>query len=112
MSILIEAIELFIYEGKNATNIYEYINDKYNLSTTGQKNIYRLCNIICKCISQYYQEVYKLEKLVEDHGGKNICVDESLFVHDSYGQQISVFCLIEVNSKNIRLELVKDRSNY
>ena len=49
MSILIEAIELFIYEDKNDTNIYEYINDKYNLSTTGQKNMYRICNINCKC---------------------------------------------------------------
>ena len=37
MSILIEAIELYIYEEKNATNIYEYINDKYNLSTTGKR---------------------------------------------------------------------------
>ena len=88
MSILIEAIELFIYEDKNDTNIYEYINDKYNLSTTGQKNIYRLCNIIHKCISQYYQEVYKFEKLVGYHEGKNICEDESLFVHGAYGQQI------------------------
>lgn len=104
MSILIEAIELFKYEGKKAANTYEYINNKYNLSKTGQKNIYRLCNIILKCISQYYQEVYKFEKLVGDHEGKNICVDEFLFVHDSYGQQIWVVGLIEVNNKKIRLE--------
>ena len=30
----------------------------------------------------------KIEKLVGDNKGKIICVDESLFAHDSNGQQV------------------------
>ena len=40
MSLLIQSLESFIVEGKNATNKYTYINEKFHLTTAGQKNIY------------------------------------------------------------------------
>ena len=46
-----------------------------------KKTIFRFFNIISKCISQYNEETYKLEKLVYDNEQKNEWVDESLFVH-------------------------------
>jgi hypothetical protein len=41
MSILIEGLEHFIFQGKNVTQIYVYINEKFNLTIAGQKNIFR-----------------------------------------------------------------------
>ena len=55
MSLLIKSLESFIVEGKNATNTYTYINEKFHLTTAGQKNIYRFFKIIRKCMSHYYQ---------------------------------------------------------
>ena len=37
MSILIEGLENFIFQGKNVTQIYVYINEKFNLTIAGQK---------------------------------------------------------------------------
>jgi len=39
-------------------------------------------------------------------------VNESLFVHDYNGQQEWVVGLIDIGSKNIPLELVKQRNTY
>ena len=111
MSILVQSIEALICDGKNVTNNFEYINEKYKLSAAGQKTIFKFFTIIRKCFAQYYEETYKLEKLVYDNEHKNVCVDESLFVHNSVEEQIWVIGLIEVESKKIRLELVKERSS-
>ena len=90
MSILVQSIESLICEDKNSTKTIEFINEKYKLSTAGQKTIFQFFNIIRKCIEQYYEETYKLEKLVYDNEHKNVCVDESLFIHNSVGEQIWV----------------------
>ena len=76
----------------------------------GQQTIYKLFGIIRKCIAEYYNNVYKLEKLAFDNELKNIAVNESLFVHDYNGQQEWVVGLIDIDSKNIQLELVKQRN--
>ena len=57
MSLLIEAIEEFISQEHNVTKVITYLNNKYNLSTIGQKTIYNLFNLIRECISQYYTDV-------------------------------------------------------
>lgn len=41
---------------------------------------------------------------------KNIAIDESLFVHDYNSDQELVIGLIDIGTKNIRLELVKQRN--
>ena len=76
----------------------------------GEKTIYKLFNIIRKCIAQYYFNVYNIEKLAYDNELKNIAIDESLFLHDYNGQQEWVIGLIDIGNKNIRLELVKQRN--
>ena len=58
MSLLIEAIEDFICHEHNSTKVITNLNNKYNLSAFGQKTIYNLFNLIRKCISQYYIDVY------------------------------------------------------
>lgn len=77
MSILIEGIENVIYQGKDDTQTYAYINKKYNLTTAGQKTIFRFFKIIRKSIAQYYLEHNKIEKLTYENEGKNIYIDES-----------------------------------
>ena len=57
LSIFINAIELFILDDKNAAKTIEILRERYHLSELGQKNIYKLFNIIGKCISQYYYNV-------------------------------------------------------
>ena len=104
ISILITAIEQFITEDKNAKKTIEYPN------YIGEKTIYKLFNIIRKCIAQYYFNVYNIEKLAYDNELKNIAIDESLFLHDYNGQQEWVIGLIDIGNKNIRLELVKQRN--
>ena len=76
----------------------------------GQQTIYKLFEIIRKCIAEYYNNVYKIEKLAYDNELKNIAIDESLFVHDYNGDQEWVIGLIDIGTKNIRLELVKQRN--
>lgn len=110
ISILINAIELFITEEKNAKKVIEILNERYQLNYMGQQTIYKLFGIIRKCITEYYNNVYKIEKLAYDNELKNIAIDESLFVHDYNGQQERVIGLIDIGTKNIRLELVKQRN--
>ena len=45
-----------------------------------------------------------------DNERKNVCLDESLFLHNSFGEQVWAIGLIDIESKKIRLELVKERS--
>ena len=47
-----------------------------------QQTIYKLFGINWKCIAEYYNNAYKLEKLAFDNELKNIAVDESFFVHN------------------------------
>ena len=53
----------------------------------GHQTFYKLFGIIRKCFAEYYNNVYKLEKLAFDNELKNIAVDKSLFVHDYNDQQ-------------------------
>ena len=110
LSILINAIELFICEDNNAAKTIEILRERYHLSSLGQKNIYKLFNIIRKCISQYYFDVYQIEKFVDNNELKNIAIDESLFVHDHDGTQEWVIGMIDIQTKNIRLEIVHERT--
>ena len=60
---------------------------------------------------QYHLEQYKIEKLAYETEEKNIYIDESLLFHDSLGDQIWAVGLIDVESKKIILELVKERAS-
>ena len=101
MSILVNSIEQFICEDKNASQTNEYLGERYQLSTLGQ-TIYRLFMVIKKCISQYYFYVYKLEKSVETNNWEmSLLID----CHKNW-----VIGMIDIKSKNIRLELVHERS--
>lgn len=64
----------------------EYIKEIYQSNYIGDKIIYKLFNIIRKCIRQYYFNVYHIEKLAYDNELKNIAIDESLFLHDYSGE--------------------------
>jgi len=105
MSILINATEIFICDNNNGTKTIEILRERYHLPSLGQKTIYKFFNIVRKSISQYDYDVYNLEKFADNNGLKNIAVDESLFFHDHDGTQEWVIGLIDIQTKNIRLEL-------
>ena len=109
MSILITALDLFICEDFNATKSIKYIQEKYNLNSQSQKNIYNYFILIRKCLAQYYKDKYEYEKLAYTNELKNIAVDESLFVKDINGVQYWIIGLINVETKEIRLEIVTER---
>ena len=88
ISILITILEEFILEEKNATKIIEKLNYNYSLSEIGKINIYKYLNIFRKCCAQYYDDVYKTEKLVYDNEYKNVAVDESLFIHELWKKRM------------------------
>lgn len=48
-----------------------------NYQQAGQKTIFQFFNNIRKCITQYYNKIYKLERLVYDNEHKNVYVDQS-----------------------------------
>jgi len=112
MSILIIALDLFICEEFNATKSINYLQDKFNLNSLGQKNIYKFFILILKYVAQYYKDKYEYEKLAYTNELQNIAVDESLFVKDNNGVQYWIIGLINIQTKNIRLEIVTDRTEY
>ena len=61
------------------------MRERYQLPAIGHKTIYKLFMVIRKCISQYYFDVYQIEKLVENNNLRNIAIDESLFVTENDG---------------------------
>lgn len=72
------------------------LNFNYNLLAMGKINIYKLLNIFRKCCDQYYEDVYKNEKLLYDNEFKNVAVDESLFLHDNFGKKEWLIGLIDI----------------
>ena len=54
MSILINAIELFILEEKNATITIKTLNQRYQLSSLGVNIIHKFFSLLRKCIDEYY----------------------------------------------------------
>ena len=87
MSILINAIKLFICEEKNATKTIKTLNKPYQLSSLGVNTIHKLFSLLRKYMAQYYFTVYNYEKLAYNNEYKTIAIDESLFVHDHNGLQ-------------------------
>ena len=88
-----------------------YLRERYQLSSLGQKIIYKLFNIIKKCISQLFLWGISIRKFVENNSLRNIAVEESLFVQEHDGTQEWVIGLIDIHTKNIRLELVHEGNN-
>lgn len=42
--------------------VIELLNERYQLNYMGKQNIYKFFEIIRKCIAEYYNNVYKIEK--------------------------------------------------
>ena len=61
-------------------------------------------------IGHYLKYTYNLEKITELNRHDNISVDESLFIHQNNGQ-IWVLGFINNNTREIRLEIVENRSD-
>ena len=76
----------------------------------GKINIYKLLNIFRKCCDQYYEDIYKNEKLLYDNEFKNVAVDESLFLHDNFGKKEWLIGLIDIQARRIRLKVVNERT--
>ena len=76
----------------------------------GKINIYKFLNVFRKCCAQYYDDVYKNEKLLYDNEFKNASIDESLFLYDNLGKKELLIGLIDIQTRKIRLEVVNERT--
>jgi transposase-like protein len=82
------------------------INKDYPIS---KPHVYKILDNMRYIIAHYLKETYNLEKITELNKHDNISVDESLFVHIN-NQQLWVVGIINNNSREIRLEIVENRS--
>ena len=110
ISFLIYAIEEFIAQEKNAAQVIEILNERYNLSSCAKKSIYKLFYFFRQCISQYYKEVYLYEKLAYENENNNIGIEESVFIRDENGVHEWLVGLIDITNGKVRFELLKERN--
>ena len=82
------------------------INKDYPLS---KQHVYKILDNMRYIIAHYLKDTFNLEKITELNKHDNISVDESLFVHIN-NRQIWVVGLINNYSREIRLEIVENRS--
>ena len=71
--------------------------------------IYNIIINLRKIIASYLRNVYSLERLVGNNANQTLCIDESLFTLTE-GAQTWVFGILNVNTDEIRLEIVPYRS--
>ena len=68
-------------------------------------------NKIRYCITTYLKHIYRTKQIGGDPLQLNtIDIDESLFLHDNSGAQIWVVGEIDTESKEIRLDIIKERN--
>ena len=82
------------------------INKDYPIS---KQHVYKILDNMRYIIEHYLKDTYNLEKITELNKHDNISLDESLFVHIN-NRLIWVVGLINNNSREIRLEIVENRS--
>ena len=82
------------------------LNEDYPIS---KPHLYKILDNMRSIIAHYLKDTYNLEKIISLNKNDNISVDESLFVHLN-NPQIWVVGLINNNTREIQLEIVKNRS--
>ena len=85
-------------------------NTVYKREKLNRKFIYNFIINLRKIIASYLLNVYSLERLAGNNAHQILCVDESLFTHTE-GAQTWVVGILNVNTDEIRLKVVPDRSD-
>ena len=109
IAILKNIIYLNLNLKKIATQIYELIKHLNEYYLISKPHVCKILEKIRFIIRHYLKDTYDLEKITELNGYDIISIDESLFVHQN-NRQIWIVRLINNNTREIRLEIVENRS--
>ena len=109
VSVLYKIIKYWLVDSLNAKNIEKKSLEDYGVENVDMHVIYSLLFSCRQLIATHLKNVYSLDRLSNEDDDEIICVDESLFTHNSHEQQW-VVGLINISTNEIRLELVENRN--
>ena len=110
ISIMIYIIELFITFKNNAKQIKSSIDKKYKINFN-YSTLLKILNNIRFVIAEFLKDKYKESELVV-HLKKNkiVAMDEKLFLHDEFGNQIWFVGACETDTCKIRIDVINERN--
>ena len=111
-SVTFKILEEFIISGLNATKIKTILEKSYKVSLNVlsiQKVLYFFRQIIYSHMKIKYSKTL-IGGFDEEGNAKIVALDESLFVHNSKGEQIWILGGIETKYRRIRLAITKVRN--
>lgn len=107
-SVIYRILDLWLNDQLNAVKITNKLNSIYKINKTNKVYIMGLLQEFRIYIATYLRDKYCLEPLARENQLAHIAVDESLFTHLN-GIQLWVIGLINIESNDIRLDIVKER---
>ncbi len=107
-SIIYKILNYWLIEEKNAVKIKKSLEENYNINNININIIFELFTNFRKAISSDLRNKYCLDRLANTNSHQQISIDESLFIHWE-GIQVWVVGLINLNTDEIRLEIVENR---
>ena len=102
-------MKYWINENKNVKQIKIKLEEDYNIDNVDTRFIYAFVSNLRKAIAVHLRNTYILDRLANINDNQRIAVDESFFTHNANVQQW-VVGLINIDTKEIRLELVSNRN--
>ena len=109
LSVLYKVMKYWINENKNVKHIKCKLEEDYNIENVDTRVIYAFVSNLRKAIATHLRNTYILDRLANINANQRIAFDESLFTHNANIQQW-VVGLINIDTKEIRLELVSNRN--
>ena len=107
-SVLYTILKLWLIDEFNVKKITNKLENIYNVNKIDSRFIYKFIQNNRIIISNYLRTVYALDPLAYKNAFQHIPTDESLFTHTN-GEQTWVVGLINSETNQIRLEIVKNR---
>lgn len=112
-SIVYKIIEKFILEGSNAHELFKYINNTYKIKLA-ESTLQKILKNIRYILAEYMKKNYDsslIGGINENNIPRIVAIDESLFLHDSLGNQIWVVGGIETKELRMRLNVINLRNS-
>ena len=109
VSVLYKIIRLWLVDSLNAKDIKKKLLEDYGVENVDMHVIYSLLFNCRQIVATHIKNVYSIDRLADEDEDAIVCVDESLFTHNTNEQQW-VVGLINISTNEIRLELVENRN--
>lgn len=109
-SVLYKVLELQLLEKHNVQEIIKHLISYYNKEKIDNRFIYSFVDKLRQIIATHMRNIYKIEQWTYPNSNNHISMDESLFSYQN-GEQIWIVGLLNNDTNELRLEMVKDRSS-